>query len=115
MDHAIRLSAVPPAWYPTVLACSLFIGGRLDQAGATAEAVLEESSDNLEAMLVLAAVQAEMGLDRRARATAEQIRDRFPAMDIDRWLRDHPFKDEEFIDRWRDDLAGLGLLAGAAG
>ena len=115
MDHAIRLSAVPPAWYPTVLACSLFIGGRLDQAGATAEAVLEESSDNLEAMLVLAAVQAEMGLDRRARATAEQIRDRFPAMDIDHWLRTHPFKDEEFIDRWRDDLAGLGLLAGAAG
>ena len=89
MDHAIRLSAVPPAWYPTVLACSLFIGGRLDQAGATAEAVLEESSDNLEAMLVLAAVQAEMGLDRRARATAEQIRDRFPAMDIDHWLT-HP-------------------------
>ena len=115
MDHAIRLSAVPPAWYPTVLACSLFIGGRLDKAGATAETVLEESPDNLEAMLVLAAVQAEMGLDRRARATAEQIRDRFPAVDIDRWLRTHPFKDADFIDRWREDLAGLGLVEGAGG
>ena len=50
--------------------------------------------------------------------TASYVRlgvDRFPAMDIDHWLRTHPFKDDEFIDRWRDDLAGLGLLAGAAG
>jgi TolB-like protein len=113
MDTALRLSALPPAWYPTVLACSLFIGGRLDRAASTAEAVLEESPDNLEALLVLAAVQSEMGLDRRARATADTIRDRFPAVDIERWLATHPFKDEAFLERWRADLAAVGLVAPA--
>jgi adenylate cyclase len=113
MDTAIRLSAVPPAWYPTVMACSMFMGGRLDTAGATAETVIEHSPHNLEALLVLAAVQQEQGLERRARATADLVRDRFPAADIGRWLDTHPFKDSAFIERWRDDLVQVGLVAAA--
>jgi adenylate cyclase len=114
MDTAIRLSAVPPPWYPTVMACSMFMGGRLETAGATAETVVEHNPHNLEALLILAAVQQEQGLERRARATADLVRDRFPAADIGRWLDAHPFKDSAFIDRWRDDLVQVGLVAAEA-
>ena len=78
-DTAMRLTAVNKPWYPTIQACSLYMGGRLEQAASTAEAVLEYQPNNLEALLVLAAAQQEMGLERRARATAELIRDRYPA------------------------------------
>jgi TolB-like protein len=111
IDTAIRLSAVTPPWYPTIQACSLFVGGRLDTAGATAEEVLEHRPNSLEALMVLAAVQAEMGLERRARATAELITDRFPAVDIEAWLEAAPFTDRGIVHRWRQDLAGIGLVA----
>ena len=111
LDTAIRLSAVTPAWYPTVQACSLFVGRRLDTAGATAEEVLEHRPNSLEALMVLAAVQTEMGLERRARATAELIKDRFPAVDIEAWLEANPFTDRGIVERWRQDLTRAGLVA----
>ncbi|MEX0863872.1 MAG: adenylate/guanylate cyclase domain-containing protein [Acidimicrobiia bacterium] len=110
LDTAIRLSAVTPAWYPTVQACSLFVGGRLDTAGATAEEVIEHQPNSLEALMILAAVQSEMGLERRARATAELIKDRFPAVDIEAWLEANPFTDRRIVERWRQDLTQAGLV-----
>jgi adenylate cyclase len=110
LDTAMRLSALTPEWYPSVQACSMFLGGRLDSAGATAEEVIEHNPNNLEALMVLAAVQSELGLERRARATADLIRDRFPDTDIDAWLEGHPFVDHGVIERWRKDLVGIGLL-----
>jgi hypothetical protein len=60
--------------------------------------------------MVLAAVQSEMGLERRAHATAELIKDRFPAVDIEVWLEANPFTDRRIVERWRQDLTQAGLV-----
>ena len=60
LDVAMRLTGVNKPWYPTVKACSLFIGGRTEQAMSVAEMVLEYQPHNLEALLVLAAAQVEI-------------------------------------------------------
>ncbi len=110
---AMRLTPVNKPWYPTVQACSLFLGGRVEQAATVAEMVLEHQPQNLEALLVLAAAQVELGLDRRARATAELIRERYPTVDVDRWLADNPYQAQDLVDRWRDDLVTAGVIAPA--
>lgn len=109
INTAIDLAAVTPPWYPTVQACSLFLGERLDRAGQLSAEVVEHYPDTIEALLILAAVQAEMGLERRARATVDEIKERFPAFDFDRWLEAHPYRDPGVVERWRRDLAAVGL------
>jgi adenylate cyclase len=109
LDIAMRLTGAQKPWYPTVKACSLFIGGKLEQAASLAEMVLERQPNNLEALLVLTATQVELGLDRRARAAADRIRDAYPATDIDAWLERNPYQDEAIVRRWRADLAAVGL------
>lgn len=110
LDKAQRLTAASNPWYSTVQACSLYHGGRVEQAAATAEAVIEHQPSNLEALLVLAAAQVEMGMNRRARATAELIKDRFPAVDVDNWLAENPYQKREMVDRWKDDLIAAGVF-----
>jgi adenylate cyclase len=111
LDKAMRLSAVNKPWYPTVQACSLYLGGRVEQAASTAEAVIEYQPNNLEALLVLAASQAEMGLDRRAHATAELIKDRYPAVKVSEWLAESPYQDEAMVERWERDLKTAGVIS----
>jgi adenylate cyclase len=111
LDVAMRLTGINKPWYPTVKACSLFVGERLEQAASLAESVLEFQPDNLEALLVLAAAQRELGLERRAHGTVEQIRARFPTLDVGAWLERSPYADPGVKERWRADLAGLGLTA----
>jgi adenylate cyclase len=113
VDTAMRLTAVNKPWYPTVKACSLFIGGRVEQAASVAELVLDFQPNNLEALLVLAAAQEEMGLHRRAQATAGLIGERFPAVDIEHWLDNNPYQDRAMVDRWKEDLVAAGVLPGA--
>ncbi|RPI25421.1 MAG: hypothetical protein EHM57_01555 [Actinobacteria bacterium] len=86
------------------------IGGRFEDAASTAEAVLDQQPNNLEALLVLAAAQRELGLERRARATAALVRDRFPAVDVESWLASNPYQDRDLVERWRQDLAVVGLI-----
>jgi adenylate cyclase len=109
-DTAMRLTAVNKPWYPTVQACSLFMGGRVEQAAAMAEMVLEHQPHNLEALLVLTAAQVELGLDRRARATAELIRERYPTVDVGAWLDGNPYQRRDMVDRWRTDLVAAGAI-----
>lgn len=109
IDHAMNLSPVTKPWYPTVLASSYYIGGRYEEAAATADEVVSYQPNNLEALLVLAAAQAALGLDRRAHATAQLIKDRFPQTRRDEWLDSNPYQDEAFVDRWRRDLERAGL------
>jgi len=109
-DKAMRLTGVNKPWYPTVQACSLFMGGRNEQAAAMAEMVLEHQPHNLEALLVLTAAQVELGLDRRARATAELIRERFPTVDVAAWLDANPYRGRDMVDRWRNDLISAGAI-----
>lgn len=111
-DTAMRLSGVNKPWYPTVKACSLFMGERVEQAAAVAEMILEHQPRNVEALLVLAAAQVELGLDRRARATADLIQDRSPGVDVAAWLDADPYpsQSQDIVDRWRDDLVSAGVI-----
>jgi class 3 adenylate cyclase/tetratricopeptide (TPR) repeat protein len=111
LDVAMRLTGINKPWYPTVKAVSLFIGERLEEAASIAEAVLEHQPNNLEALMVLAAAQQELGLDRRAEATAQTIRERFPSVDTEAWLDRHPYQRRDLVDRWKDDLASAGASA----
>ncbi len=69
LDTAMRLTGVNKPWYPTVKACSLFIGKQIEEAMTIAEVVLEYQPKNLEAQVVLAAAQTELGMSRRAKTT----------------------------------------------
>jgi class 3 adenylate cyclase len=110
MDTAMRLTGINKPWYPTVKAVSLFIGERLEEAAAIAEGVLEHQPGNLEALMVLAAAQKELGLDRRAEATAQIIRETFPSVDAEAWLDRHPYQRREIVERWKGDLASAGAI-----
>ncbi len=109
-DTAMRLTGVNKPWYPTIKACSLFMAGQWEQAANVAEMVVEHQPHNLEALLVLAATQAELGLERRAKATAGMIRERFPATDVERWLDQNPYRDSGVVDNWKTALAKAGVL-----
>ena len=112
LDVAMRLTGINKPWYPTVKASSLFVGGRLDEAATLAEGVLDYQPNNLEALLVLAAAQVELGLERRSRATAELVKERFPAVDVEAWLDKTPYQRREIVDRWKGDLASAGAITG---
>ncbi|MGA7228993.1 MAG: adenylate/guanylate cyclase domain-containing protein [Acidimicrobiia bacterium] len=114
VDIAMRLTGVNKPWYPTVKACSLFMGGRVDQAASVAEMVLEYQPNNLEALLVLAAAQEEMGLHRRAGATAELVGQRFPAVNVEEWIDSNPYQSREMVRRWKEDLVAAGAIASPA-
>ena len=105
LDVAMRLTGVNKPWYPTVKACSLFIGNKTEQAMCVAEEVLDYQPQNLEALLVLAASQVELGLDRRARATVSLIHEKFPALDVAAWLDKNPYTNTDMVERWKNDLA----------
>jgi len=108
-QKAIRLSAMVKPWYPTVLASSYYVGEQYQEAADNAAQVLEVMPDNLEALLVLAAAQAALGFDRRARGTAEIITAKFPAIRRADLARLHPFQDPAIIDRWTRHLEQAGL------
>jgi adenylate cyclase len=110
-DTAMRLTGVNKPWYPTVKACSLFMGGRVEQAASLAEMVLDHQPNNLEALLVLTAAQVELGLDRRAKATAELIHERYPTVDVAAWLDANPYQAGDLVDRWKRDLVAAGAIA----
>jgi len=109
VDRAMGLSPVNKPWYPTVLAASYYVGERFEQAAAVAEEVLEHQPQNIEALLVLAASQSELGLERRAHATGDLIRERYPQANIYEWLASNPYQDDRFVDRWKKALEGAGL------
>jgi adenylate cyclase len=110
IDQAMDLSPVNKPWYPTVLASSYYVGQKYEQAAAVAEEVLEHQPKNIEALLVLAASQSHLGLDRRARATGAAISERFPDADASQWLASNPYQDNRFLDRWYHDLEIAGLV-----
>jgi hypothetical protein len=64
----------------------------------------------VEALLVLAAAQVELGLQRRATATAAAFRDAHPNFDVEAWLQLNPYRDPAVLERWKSDLTSLDLL-----
>lgn len=110
LDRAMRLTQVNKPWYPTVQACAFYIGERFEEASSTAEAVLEHQPFNLEALLVLTAAQHEMGLERRAQATAQIVKDHYPALDVASWVAQRPYQDADLLRRWHEALTAVGLI-----
>jgi adenylate cyclase len=110
VDVAMRLTGVNKPWYPTVKACSLFMGGRADSAATVAEMVLDYQPNNLEALLVLIAAQVELGLERRAKANAEILKERFPSVDPAAWLDGNPYQDKVRVERWKENLVVAGAV-----
>ncbi|MDX1691684.1 MAG: hypothetical protein R3290_11745, partial [Acidimicrobiia bacterium] len=110
LDVAMRLTGINKPWYPTVKAASLFVGERHEEAAALAEAVLSYQPNNLEALLVLTAARREMGMERRARAAAALVAERFPSVDVESWLERHPYRSRDVVERWKGDLAAAGAL-----
>jgi adenylate cyclase len=113
LDVAMRLTGINKPWYPTVKACSLFIGGRVEEAASIAEEVLEYQPKNLEALTVLAASQVELGLLRRAQATAQLIKERFPSVDVAAWFEGSPYQSGEVVERWMDSMVAAGIIRAA--
>lgn len=110
LDKAMRLTGINKPWYPTVKASSLFLGARLEEAASLAQGVLDYQPNNLEALMVLAASQVELGLERRARATGDLIKQRFPTVDVEAWLDKTPYQRREIVDRWKADLTSAGAI-----
>jgi hypothetical protein len=46
---------------------------------------------------------------REQRTAAERIRETFPTADIDAWLERNPYQDDATVQRWKADLATIGL------
>ena len=111
IDHAMHLTAVNKPWYPTVKSCSLFMGGRIEQAASLAEMVLEHQPYSLEALLILTAAQLEQGMTRRAKATTQIIKEHYPALDVEAWVKRNPYTSQRFIQRWTKDLEAAGVIA----
>jgi len=53
--------------------------------------------------------------DRRARATAELIRERYPNVDVAEWLDQNPYQDRDMVARWKDDLVAAGAIVPGRG
>jgi len=105
LDTAMRLTGVNKPWYPTVKACSLFIGKQIEEAMTVAEVVLEYQPKNLEAHVVLAAAQTELGMSRRAKATIKAINEKFPTVDVVEWLDKNPYTDIDRVKHWKEALS----------
>lgn len=110
--RALELTPIPKPWFMTVLASAYYVGEQYYEAADIAEQVVNQttSSRDPEALLVLAAAQAALGLSRRARATAQTISERFPQLGRDDPLAHHPFRDPAILDRWRAHLVAAGVL-----
>lgn len=111
LDLAMHLTGVNKPWYPTVKSCSLFMGGKIEQAASLAEMVLEHQPYSLEALLILTAAQLEQGMTRRAKATAQILKEHFPSLDVEAWVKKNPYTSQSFIKRWTKDLKSAGLIA----
>ena len=110
LDVAMRLTGINKPWYPTVKACSLLIGDQYERAASTAESVLDYQPNNIEALIVLTVAQVELGLSRRAAATAESLRRSHPTLDVADWLDRNPYSDPDMVVRWKADLAQVDLI-----
>jgi adenylate cyclase len=112
VDACRRANELSPArmpWFATVQASAYYVGERYHEAARLAEQVVERQPDNREALLVLAASQQALGLQRRARATVGMLLDRYPDARRDDLPHRHPFRDPDIIARWSDHLAAAGV------
>jgi adenylate cyclase len=106
---AIRLTPVYPTFYPAVLAAAYYGSGQYEEAVAAAEEVLASDRDNLDALLVLAGVQAALGRTDAARRTAHRVQRVKPDFTLDKFAAGQPYKDPQNLEQVLAMLRKAGL------
>lgn len=110
VQQAIRMTPWPLPWYVTVLASALYVGERYQDVVDLLYGMAADDVVDVEALLLLAASQAAVGMVRTARGTADIVRMRHPSADVEELVRSHPFTDPAMGDRWLGHLAVAGLV-----
>lgn len=111
-QQAIRLTPWPFPWYRSVLASALYVGGRYEDLVDVVEPLRGDGSADLEALLLLAAAEVAVGMPRRAGATLDLARSRFPGTSTEGFVRHQPFVDPEVIERWHRHLDSASAADG---
>ena len=108
-NRAIRLSPLFSGWYESIMANAQFVAGNYDEAAKIAEGVVAEDDGQVEALLTLAASQAALGRERHAAAALEHARETRPGLSAEALRRDLPYRDEEALSRFIQELESSGL------
>lgn len=108
-SRAIRLSPLMADWYRAVLASAYFVGEDYEFAAETAEGVVADDEDNVEALLTLAAAQAALGRSRHASAAVKHARETAPGLSANRLREDLPYRDDSTKERFVGRLEEAGL------
>lgn len=108
-NRAIRLSPLFSNWYESILADAHFIEGNYDEAADIAEGVVAEDDAQLDALLTLAAAQSALGRERHAAAALDQARETRPGLNAEALRREMPYRDEEALARFIQELESSGL------
>jgi TolB-like protein len=107
--RAIRLSPLFSGWYESIMANAQFVAGNYDKAAEIAESVVAEDDQQIEALLTLAASQSALGQQRHAAAALEHARETRPGMTVETLRHDFPYRDEEALSRFIEELESSGL------
>ena len=108
-NRAIVLSPLFANWYESVKASAQFMAGNYDDAAELAEGVVAADDAQLEALLTLAASQKALGRDRHAVAAVDYARENRPGLNTDALRDDLPYRDQEALDRFLEELKSSGL------
>jgi adenylate cyclase len=98
--QAINLAPSTPPWYSTVLASSYFVGERYESVIDAMEPVVAAGVADPEGVLLLAAAQQGLGMNRNARATLAEFHQRFPRAHVTDAVTAHPFVNGSVCVRW---------------
>jgi tetratricopeptide (TPR) repeat protein len=107
--RAMRLSPLLADWYQCVIANAYFVGRDYRMAASTAEGVISEREDHVDALLTLAASQAALGFERHASATLDHARSKRPSLRAAALREDLPYRDESTLERFIEKLEEAGL------
>ena len=108
-NRAIGLSPLFANWYESVKANAQFMAGNYDDAAELAEGVVAADDAQVEALLTLAASQKALGRDRHAVAAVDHARENRPELSADALAEDLPYRDQEALGRFIEELKSSGL------
>lgn len=106
---AIRITPVFPMYYPAVLARAYYLCDRNEEAIAVANEILSRSQNDLDALLVLAWVNAGEGRMQDASQAAKEISKVKPEFTLEAYAKSQPYKDPSVLGRIIQMLRMAGL------
>ncbi len=109
LQKAIRLNPHGPSRYFLSFGHALRMAGRLDEAVSSYKKALQREPNNFFAHLGLAATYSMMGLEKEARAEAEEVLRLNPKFSVDYWAKISPLKEQSELDKYINALRKAGL------